>query len=654
MYFLCLFVITLQWPIITTLAQTSNLTQYYNVQNISCSSYSSAAAAGPVPFLALTNYPITTANVQANFNNFQFANDNSTGTYLQKTLGYASVGSGPGYLVKSVTSDGVYIYWALSFDLTQLVQNCAGRGVSVSSNSQGRTYFVPVSLLDKTVTGIYQSQQNFYITVPTSGTITISDTAVYKLRGYVIEVTYQQSTCAAGSLKQFITYQYDVQNVYDPSKQVGPRTAADVFLRNPNTNALTNCYGDAVNNYVFMGCNTATATCSYQIQTVTRCRVATLDGNAFNFCNASSNADRIADMGSDLPYPASLDTSHSLYINTYTCPSSTSTGCVLTNQNSANNADVVSATIKDSSYTTGTTVTQSPFTVQAGFLATPTSGVTTFSALSYSNGTNGTQAFDGNLFVGQPVSLMILMPSALQATYDLRLNVASTNFTIYALDTQGNRISNAVIPSIDFTALQNSLLYSPKNTYDNTAVCGASGAYCAKLPACNAILGCDGVSFSSTILKSLLPANGYQFVMSYRIGLPNANGQAANGRTLQSYNPGDDTTADPTNQPDRQAFGQASFTVRLMENGQIVTVPVDITFEKTFGDTVASNGFWAALYYFVIPAVSVLLLVVLIVHFAVHYIIAKASGTSMLPTVDSITKKFKSKKSKKMPVAEIR
>ena len=609
-----------QWPQIAVLVAQSNLTSIYNTQNTTCSSYSNAASSGPVPFMS-SNYPASAASIQSSFSNtFQFANDNSTGTYLQKLLGYASVAQNSQYLVKSVSSDGTYIYWTLSFDLTQLMLNCQNRGASMSTTPTGRTYFVPISLIDRTPTGYYQSTQNFYINVPTTGSITISDTSVYKLRSYIVESTFQQSNCPSGQVKQFLTWEFDVRDQFDPSKQVGPRLASDIFLRNPQNNLLATCYGETISNFNFLGCSIATATCAYQFQTASRCRSITADGNAFNFCNNSASADRIADLGSDLMYPTAMDGYHSLWVNSYACTANTSplSGCVLANQNSNNFPDQIQATIKDSVYNSAVTINANPFQVFAGFLPFPTAGISTFQPLTSTNGTaNATQFFDGNIFVGQPITPIIYLTSQLQSTVDLRMLIAQSNMTIYALDSLGNRMTNAAVNKLDFATLQTSLLYVPKNLYDNSATCGNTGQFCQKLPACSGILGCDGVSFSSVILKQYMPAVGYQFVIQFAEVLPYTT-----GRMLLSYNEDDNSALDPNMYPNGEANGRISFTIRLIDRSTNETHNVDVAdndgffYESTHSRAVNQSFLRAVLSYWLSQLILSLLGIMFVVKFA--------------------------------------
>lgn len=59
------------------------------------------------------------------------------------------------------------------------------------------------------------------------------------------------------------------------------------------------------------------------------------------------------------------------------------------------------------------------------------------------------------------------------------------------------------------------LLYVTKNDFDDG--CGLTNPpTCAKLPACLSILGCDGFSIPTALLRRLFNANGYRFKLSYR------------------------------------------------------------------------------------------------------------------------------------------
>ena len=170
-----------------------------------------------------------------------------------------------------------------------------------------------------------------------------------------------------------------------------------------------------------------------------------------------------------------------------------------------------------------------PFDVSAGILPFPAAAAAQINVLSSTFGvTNGLQRFDANLFQRQPLTIMIQLPPAVRNLFDLRINNIGTDVQITPIDSFGN-----TLPSTGITGnqLAPNLLYVSKNVFD--AGCGAANT-CLKLPACNNILGCDGFSVPSSFLSSRINGNGFQFQISYRVGLTNSNGSPPNAAALSS------------------------------------------------------------------------------------------------------------------------
>lgn len=239
---------------------------------------------------------------------------------------------------------------------------------------------------------------------------------------------------------------------------------------------------------------------------------------------------------------------HELYAYIWSCPVNTINPlqCDLITSNGYGNPDKISATIISSAYLPQTYV-PTPFQVVAGTLPIPTGVINQFIQISdSSNINNGVQRYDGNLFSSRPITVIILMPSILRSTYDIRLNIDYLSLVATGVDAVGSPIlKNNIIQTIDIYSLQSNLLYVPKDIFD--AGCGAQQT-CLTLPACNNTLGCDGFSIPSSILVNSLPANGYKFSMSYRIGVPTANGPGSARKLLQF------TTVENRQQPTTGGF----------------------------------------------------------------------------------------------------
>lgn len=293
---------------------------------------------------------------------------------------------------------------------------------------------------------------------------------------------------------------------------------------------VANCYGDKVTGFTAVGCDRVTFTCTYEYVTQSRCRVK-LPNNSeiFNQCQYAKDADRIADMGSDIAYPKTLDSLHRHFINVYTCDAVDTNNCTLSNQSPLGYPDPVTFRLTNSDFLSQA-IEANPFQVTSGLLPFPTAIISQFNYLS-DKSVRGAQVFDGNLFSNQPVTILTLLPEATRDTNDLRITNTPVNVTITPLNAQAQPLINGRI--LTYSDIRSRVLYTTKNDYDDG--CGAQIA-CKTLPACNGIYGCDGFSIPTSQLLALSPANGYAIVVNYRIGFARPDGSAPNARRLLSHN----------------------------------------------------------------------------------------------------------------------
>lgn len=336
----------------------------------------------------------------------------------------------------------------------------------------------------------------------------------------------------------------ELHDVFDANAKVGPRSLSDISLRSPlSPPGPVNCYGDNITNYIDLGCNDATYTCTFQIVTQSQCRPLTPDGEAFNLCSYAPATARFLDMGSDIPYPTELNGLHTIYVNVYDCDASNE--CSLANQSPFGYPDQIQTRIISSNYL-AQSIASNPFRVAGGFLPTPFSQLDAFNRLTDNiDPTGAVRRFDGNVFSNQPVTIAVVLPQEIRNRYDLRLQLNAGNVTIYPLNPVGIRLGTTGtfngtvfdttgytgVESLDFSDIALATLFTPKNAYDDG--CGAQ-LTCQKLSACNNILGCDGFSVPVAQLRSLMDANGYEFELTYKIGLTNPDGSTPNARTLLS------------------------------------------------------------------------------------------------------------------------
>ncbi len=566
---------TPEWPIIEILSPRAGLAAWSTVVNSTCSSFSSAAAAGPVPFVG-TAY--STGSLVANFSQFQFL-DNG----MHRFFGYMLVGGGS--LVESVVTDGTWITYTVAINLTKLIAECSTRGATAAESLNGRVYTVPLSYVERGIGGAFlQTTKIFDVLVQTTGQIAIGTAAPYHQRAFPLEVVYMPSDCGSSTrARQRIAWQITVQDQFNPNQIAGPRTIADLSIAGGS-----NCFGDELVAFERIGCSSAQASCSFQFVTQSKCRTKGSDGQTFNLCSHADDADRIAELGSDIPYNTALNGIHSVLVNTYICPlTSNTTGCTLSNTNPSNTPDAITASVifSDAPEITANT---NPFQVSSGFLPTPSSSASEYNALSnsFSNTTNVTR-FDGTVYGGQPINLLVLLPASTQNDLDLRLETDYTNLTVRALDTLGDLLPG--VQALNWPDVAASVIYTTKNVYDDG--CGLTGL-CSRMPACSSILGCDGFSLPSVILQQLRPANGYQFELSYRVGLPNPDGSVASARRK--------LLALTTTSVDTY-IGHALFRIQIVTNttggtgGDPVVVVTNVSVTVPFEASTGRYAFYAGL-----------------------------------------------------------
>ena len=185
--------------------------------------------------------------------------------------------------------------------------------------------------------------------IPTTGAASISVTTSYRASAYPLETVFPSSACPVNQAKMQIKWQYDLFDVYDAARRIGPRYLTDFALRSPlSPSGPVNCYGDDLSNFQDLGCDFSRFKCSYQLTTTSRCRNLTSDGESFNLCSNAQAADRIADMSGNFAYPTRLNALHTFFVNSYSCPVNRANDlqCVLITQNGL--PDQISSSIRTS------------------------------------------------------------------------------------------------------------------------------------------------------------------------------------------------------------------------------------------------------------------------------------------------------------------
>lgn len=499
-----------------------------------------------------------------------FDNRTAVGQVLELSLGHARIG-GNNTIVRAVTYDGANLRYKISVDLTNAVRLCGDgadsnvdRGLRVEQTTNGNRYTVPVSYIEQRPNEFFtQASSLITIDITLTGTVSISATAQYHRKYFAKAVSFDPTDCASGSARMVVSSRLQVFDIFDSTKVLtftgGQASAPNGFA------APSNCYGDEfLPTAPYSDCDPTKFTCWLDFTTRSQCRVLTPDGLAFSRCDRGPDNQRITDLGSDVPYPASLENLHRIYGDVKICDLGTDgnpTNCKSASQTTNPSLkDQYQLSVASSAYL-GQSTAANPFTVVGGLLPTPTSGVGAFRQLSggpvdaqgFPVSDPTIDGFNGNVFSNQPLTALVLLPVELRTTYDLRVLIRANESRIYPLDGQGKQIGVQVPQAgfagpleLNYGQIARRTVYATKNDFDNG--CGYAQT-CAKLPACLNLLGCDGFSVPVPQLRALMNANGYRFRVDYRIGLTNADGSPPNARLGSSASrrllslPGPDTAA---------------------------------------------------------------------------------------------------------------
>jgi hypothetical protein len=406
-----------------------------------------------------------------------------------------------------------------SIDLTTAVDNCIG--ATATQYADHTLYMIPTSYIVRTIhNGIVQSAAIFYIDVSTHGAISISANSRWKNVATLRELQASSTGCAANEQRLTSTIELTYRNVFDATILVGPRSLDDILLQDPGNVALSNCNTKV--SLQTLPLNTVTHEQKHLVKLQSRCRAIDEDGLAFATCARAHDADRIADMGSDIPYPTSLDKQHNMWVNVHACPAGQpeSVSCTLENSAPTGEADVVYVSYSLSVLPSHTSTYS--FHVSAGFLPTPTSALTALQVLASSN-PQTTLPLTRSVALTWDKALTFLMrlDDVALHSYDLRL--VTTEVTLVPMSTNGAVLTSS--PVLTFSDIRSALTYVDKST---AAV--ATGAL--TLPACAGTSGCDGFSVPVLDVKDKSAAQGYQLTIGYQTLLPVTN--VAHGRRLLS------------------------------------------------------------------------------------------------------------------------
>lgn len=537
------------FPIFQVLFSVEDPSSYSSSSLPSCSSFVDGTA-DPVPFSTTVDPAAANTFLSqwvVSHQNLDF-DSSELGLVLRQSLGRVAIG--PDQIVKSVTYDGTHLHFNITVDLYNITAACGTRGVVATQLSQGLQYTIPISLVQHSKNDAYaQVTQTYFVTVPTSGSAAIGSSTSYGTEAFPLMVVIKRGEdagCEADEARMLITWRIETYNVYSDTAYVGWGKDDELVFRSPSSPAgPVNCYGYEIDFTGTSGpaCDRSSFMCYRQVRLQTRCRQIAADGDTFNKCSHAKSADRIADMGGDLPYPTALDSKHTIFFYRRICMylgDDWDFGCTLYNEYSNGHPHEASAYIVQSVYRDQED-TASQFLVSSGFL--PQQNRPLEEAID--------PAITGNLQLAASDAITIFTALSPQSRnrYDLNVNTDSSVTYITALDVRGLPISG--LPELSYSNIRARVLYTVKSDFNNG--CGAAGT-CNLLPACEGIIGCDGFSLPAAQLRSIIPADQYRITVGYTVGVPIA---PAGRRLLQTST--------------QSAFsGRATFRITITSNNTVI------------------------------------------------------------------------------------
>jgi hypothetical protein len=496
------------------------------------------------------------------FGNMDFPTNTELGQQMAQVMGNIRVG--PTELIRSVSIDvtNSTLTFHVTQDLAVAAANCTrySTKASVVNGFDEQQYYFPVSVVRFAAAGdSYQTSANFYATVTQTTLVAFSATSGYQP---VVTISrgadFPTNGCGTNRKRMRIVYQLQYRYVFDTSLRVCPRNCSDV-VTSYSGSGLTNAYGDACESVSAPVCSPITSMCTCFVTMTSRCRAIQYDGQAFFLASRADDADRIADMGSDIPYPTQLNGVHTFYVYPWQWKSDL-TEYRLVTQSPAQFPDPVVVVYNQAVYPdAGTTLALPAFDLQVGLLPTPTSNLTEFvSLLQVINGTLQTPQVDfynyqlrWDKFV-TPVA--ILSNAGVRSVVDLRILNEAVNFTIQALNPAAQLIAGSW--PLNWTNIDEWVSYTNK---EGQAQCESA---CSRLPGIASVPGADGFSISVAKLRQLLPANGYRFQFRVRADLASylsLGGGSAARRLLQA------------NSGDEESVFLAGFKIQLIDDRLVAT-----------------------------------------------------------------------------------
>lgn len=474
---------------------------------------------------AVTNYPYAEPRLVSYVmewvrtqENMRFESATIDGYTAQLLRGNMTIGDTRQPFVAKVTlgADNKLVY-LLRQDIPWLMENCRKFGMVSGQSADGSIAYHTLlfSYIDRSYTDTWTSSAAYYsIAVHMNGAVVVSTAMEFQPSVVMKEAVAINSACPIGMQVLSTTFDLSYHRVYDQSIFVGPRTASDIKM-DPNT-----CYHDTVTSMQNLGCSSNT--CVTRIAIMSQCMHVPISGMAFLNCENAPSAQRLVDMGADVPYPTAWNAVHSFSIDAYACPKERMSDSMCAALHTPPDVlDSMQLTIRLRTYP-NIFLTAPPFVIDFGMLLSadenldttqPANRFNSFTGLfnesnvsPYGLGNQQLKLLPSITPFDVVYVIVRLQSSELRSVYGLTLDLA--NLTITPTDSFGRVRSD--LPVRRWKDIQSFVLYAPSEFRVTTC------PSCLALPACQNAAACDGFGIWSGALADLWPdAGGFFFGVHY-------------------------------------------------------------------------------------------------------------------------------------------
>jgi len=472
---------------------------------------------------AFSNSTALYAGLKASMPNLVYTSNDAVSAALYQATGYTRVGGTS--VTASVYVDDNVVNKVIGGSADWLVANCNSTRTVVSTDE---TRYVHTPCLDVR-SAVFEATTCFllYNSIYTYGTAFFGASQRASLNVFVrapADTSVGATVPFTAKRQIIVTLTYRTTN---PNVVLGLRGLQDVSMVSTGgttqTTPPTNCLGTRPVLVVppsgmpqpCLDVTTSPTTYCWNtiVQLETRYNLPAADGLGLVKCVYQPDAVRIAEMGSNIPYPTSLDGVHNFYQFPYQWPLNNLT----TGPFAAVGSDPTGA-IGDQVAVSLTQTTPTDITYFGGTLPAPTCGILPFAnspitdliTPTYINN-NGTFAIDLRNMALKTGSLLIfacVYSNGTRATF--RLNF-KTSLYLVPLDATGNLILNSggsPLATLPWSQIAVTVPYTIRS---------AAGAH---IDAVNAQLGVDAFGVTTGDLTSRMPANGYGVIIPFFGTLP--------------------------------------------------------------------------------------------------------------------------------------